>query len=105
MTFRVTAFDDAGAVLDLAGGFLADRPVENNLVLSLLGARAGDASESATSEPGHYWVATGDSGGADVVRRPGQSGIQFGIPACRLSGGDRDSQLRICPVSGKLRTA
>jgi len=67
MTFTVTAFDDAGAVLDLAGGFLADRPVENNLVLSLLGARAGDASESATSEPGHYWVATGDSGGADVV--------------------------------------
>lgn len=48
--------DDPVAVLDVAGPYLASRPVEHNLILTLLRARA------AAPEPGRYWVATTDEG-------------------------------------------
>jgi GNAT superfamily N-acetyltransferase len=54
----VHASDRADDALDAAGAFLRGRPVEHNLVLSLLAARA------ASPEPGRYWWV---SDGLDVV--------------------------------------
>jgi hypothetical protein len=50
MAISVRLSDDAATVLGLAGEALADRPVEANLVLTLLHARA------AAPQPGRYWV-------------------------------------------------
>jgi ribosomal protein S18 acetylase RimI-like enzyme len=47
---QVTLFDEAVAVLDEAGAFLAGRPAEHNLIHTLLQQRA------ATGEPGRYWL-------------------------------------------------
>lgn len=49
-TPQVTLFDDAVALLDQAGAFLAERPAEHNLIHTLLQQRA------ATGEPGRYWL-------------------------------------------------
>jgi ribosomal protein S18 acetylase RimI-like enzyme len=55
LSVRVRLTDDPVKVLSAAGRFLAGRPVEHNLVLSLLAARA------EAPEPGRYgWVAGGE---------------------------------------------
>jgi uncharacterized protein len=50
MAISVRFSDDAAAVLGLAGEALGARPVEANVVLTLLHARA------AAPQPGRYWV-------------------------------------------------
>lgn len=50
MGHTVDEHDDAAAVLAEAGTFLESRPVEHNLVLTLLAARV------ASPEPGRYWI-------------------------------------------------
>lgn len=47
---EVEFFDDPAQALAVAGPFLESRPVEHNLILTLLHERA------ATNEPGRYWA-------------------------------------------------
>lgn len=49
---RITFSDDAARVLAVAGDWLARRPVEHNLILTLLHHRA------AFPQDGRYWIAT-----------------------------------------------
>ena len=58
MAINVHATDDAARVLTDARGFLASRPAEHNVVLTLLTQRAADP------QAGRYWVA---HDGDDVV--------------------------------------
>ena len=51
MTIEVRLYDDPQTVLDLAEPFLAQDPILNNLLLTLLAARA------AHWQPGRYWTA------------------------------------------------
>jgi GNAT superfamily N-acetyltransferase len=55
-TPQVLAFDDPHAAYDTAGAYLSARPVEHNILLTLLSDRV------AHPEPGRYWAVT--SGGA-----------------------------------------
>jgi GNAT superfamily N-acetyltransferase len=57
---RVEAFEDPGAVLEIAERALTARPVESNLALTTLHDRI------AGPEPGHYWIASDDNGIAAV---------------------------------------
>lgn len=66
--FQVKFFEDPAEVLDLAGGFLAARPVECNLVLRLLHERVVDP------EPGHYWIVRN---GSEMVGVVFQSPVDF----------------------------
>ena len=52
----VSASGDAGTVLAEAGPFLASRPAEHNVILTLLGVRAESGAE------GRYWIVRDDSG-------------------------------------------
>jgi GNAT superfamily N-acetyltransferase len=52
---------DAGAVLAEAGGFLASRPVEHNVIVTLLGLRATSGGE------GRYWIVRHDGDCVGVV--------------------------------------
>jgi predicted GNAT family acetyltransferase len=61
MTVTVDAFSDPRAVLDRAARFLADEPVLNNVVLTLLHGRV------AHPEPGRYWVASSNGRVTGVV--------------------------------------
>ncbi len=54
MALSVTCSDDPGAVLATAGEFLASRPVDHNVILTLLHTRA------AHPIPGRYWIAAED---------------------------------------------
>lgn len=54
MTIAVQETEDASDVLERAGEFLATRPVEHNLVLTILHDRV------ANPEPGRYWWVTDD---------------------------------------------
>jgi uncharacterized protein len=65
----VHTFGRAGDVLDRAGAFLASRPVEHNLILTLLHDR------HAAPEPGRYWIV--EAGGA-VVGVVFQSPLDYG---------------------------
>jgi ribosomal protein S18 acetylase RimI-like enzyme len=58
---RVRASGDAGEALAEAGEFLRSRPVDHNLVLSLLDARARRA------EPGRYWWSIDERGDVNGV--------------------------------------
>lgn len=49
-TLRVQAYDDAGEALDAAREFLVSRPIDHNVLLTVLGDRI------AAPEPGRYWV-------------------------------------------------
>jgi GNAT superfamily N-acetyltransferase len=51
MSLTVESAADASSVLKAAGGFLSSRPIEHNLVLTLLHERAAHAV------PGRYWIA------------------------------------------------
>lgn len=64
----VEATDDPGKALAHAGPFLARRPVDTNVLLSILNERI------AHPEPGHYWTATS---GAEVVGFGLQSPVTF----------------------------
>ena len=65
MPVRVEVSDDAEVALAAAGSFLRARPVEHNLVLTLL------ADRIATGQPGRYWWATsGDEVSGFVLRSP-----------------------------------
>jgi len=66
MQVRIT--DDAEGVIDHAGPFLRSKPVEHNLVLTLLTERA------AHPEPGRFWWATHDG---DVAAVMFQSPLNF----------------------------
>jgi len=68
MAISVTFSDDPAAVLGLAAEALGARPVDANLVLTLLHARV------ATPEPGRYWVV---AAGDDVVGVVFQSPVTF----------------------------
>src|SRR6185436_1690465 len=61
MAYRVRFTDDPNGVLDRAGSFLASRPVEHNLIVSLLDARV------ARPAPGRYWIAEQDDEVVGVV--------------------------------------
>lgn len=54
MPIAVHQTDDAADALSRAGEFLATRPVEHNLVLTILHDRV------ARPEPGHYWIVSDD---------------------------------------------
>jgi ribosomal protein S18 acetylase RimI-like enzyme len=69
MKHVVHAFERAGDVLDRAGAFLASRPVEHNLILTLLHDR------HAAPEPGRYWTV---EAGGDVVGVVFQSPLDYG---------------------------
>jgi uncharacterized protein len=69
MTPSVELHENPEHVLDVAGTFLASRPVLHNLMLTLLHARA------TVAEPGRYWVvADPDADGDGVV------GVAFQSP-------------------------
>jgi len=65
---HVRTFDDASAVLEVSGAFLATEPVRHNLILTLLEQRA------ASREPGRFWVVNEDD---DVVGVVFQSPLHF----------------------------
>jgi uncharacterized protein len=65
----VHAFVRAGDVLERSGAFLASRPVEHNLILTLLHDRY------TAAEPGRYWVV---EDGGDVVGVVFQSPLDYG---------------------------
>ena len=54
MSIAVHQTDDAADALVRAGEFLATRPVDHNLVLTILHDRV------ARPEPGHYWLVHDD---------------------------------------------
>jgi hypothetical protein len=58
---EVEAYDDATTFLGVATGFLESRPVEHNLILSLLHFGAG------TGAPARYWLARDDGGPLGVA--------------------------------------
>ena len=68
MASSVSVSDDPAAVLARAGEALAARPVDANLVLTLLHARV------AEPEPGRYWVVAEE---AEVVGVVFQSPVTF----------------------------
>ena len=53
MDCTVRRIERADEVLECAGRFLASRPVEHNLILTLLDDRC------ASGDPGRYWVVEG----------------------------------------------
>lgn len=61
MGFSVRAMEDPGRVLDEAGAFLADDPVRNNVILTVLHTRAH------FPQSGRYWVVHKDGRTAGVV--------------------------------------
>jgi predicted GNAT family acetyltransferase len=68
MSIDVTLHDDPARALDEAGAFLRSRPVEHNLILTLLSQRI------SRPEPGRYWLALD---GAEVVGVAFMSPIGF----------------------------
>jgi GNAT superfamily N-acetyltransferase len=68
MSITVNQTDDAADALSLAAQFLATRPVDHNLVLTILHDRV------ARPEPGHYWLV---HDGASIVGLGLQSPISF----------------------------
>jgi nucleoid-associated protein YgaU len=69
VTYSVSAYRDAGAVLSEAGPFLARRPAKHNVVVTLLGLRAESGAE------GRYWIVR--DGGGTVVGVVFQSPLTF----------------------------
>ena len=61
MAVSVSCSDDPVAVLETAGEFLASRPVDHNVILTLLHTRA------AHPAPGRYWIASEDDDVVGVV--------------------------------------
>lgn len=61
MSIEVFFTDDASWVLNEAGVFLRSKPVEHNLILTLLHARI------ARCEPGRYWVAMNSNEAVGVI--------------------------------------
>jgi uncharacterized protein len=59
--YAVRFTDQPAEVLDAARSFLGTRPVEHNLILTLLGARR------ARPEPGRYWIVEHDHAVVGVV--------------------------------------
>ena len=57
----VERFDDAAEVLEVAGSFLESRPVEHNVILTLLHQRA------RSGEAGRYWLARHDGRSVGVT--------------------------------------
>jgi GNAT superfamily N-acetyltransferase len=100
----VQTFERAGDVLDRAGAFLASRPVEHNLVLTLLHDR------DAVPEPGRYWVVEAGGEGVGVVF---QSPLDHGAtltpmptPAVRAAADAVADQGVVLPgISGDAATA
>jgi GNAT superfamily N-acetyltransferase len=65
VTLRVTYSEDATATLTAVSDFLESRPVEHNMILTVLHGRAGRV------DPGRYWVVwDGDAPQGVVVQSP-----------------------------------
>lgn len=68
MTVKIKCFEDAQSVIAAASPFLAARPVEHNLLATLLGQRL------AKPEPAQFWLARGGDGGGDRRARHRSTG-------------------------------
>ncbi len=104
MARRILFTDDASRALAKGGDFLARQPVQNNLLLTLLSARAKE------TQPGRYWTVRE---GRLTEGMAFQSPLDFPAVVSRMGGGAtrrlveavHDADVMLPGVTGDARTA